>query len=65
MVKYSIEERKELVLLVINDRLSLAEAQAQFHQIHPLRPIPKKTTISAMVGKLLRTGSLDNLKRTG
>lgn len=57
---YTIEERSSLLQLIISEKCSLSQAQRWFQRQYPSRPTPAKTTISNLVEKYKKTGSVDN-----
>lgn len=62
---YTNEERRQICLLKIDERLSLRKIAKRFHQLFPHRPTPTPKGISKMFEKLRRTGSVFNRPKSG
>lgn len=65
-MKYTLQERIELVLIYAQDGCTLQRASEIFHLRHPGRPNPPTLrTVSKLMEKFKRTGSVADDKRSG
>lgn len=62
---FTVEERRVLISLKIDEGLSFRKTAERFRRMYPLRPTPSNMTISKLISKFQETGDVLDKPKSG